>query len=334
MLKLEHRIKVVADGKRDRAHRLIGHIQTIAPTLRHGLLRFEGPSSSLWTTTVPNEFGDEILHSGQFCDVVGSRALVVILHGLGGNVDRGYCLQAAGAAHRAGLPSLRLSLRGSDGRGRDFHHAGFTDDLGPLLAKGEWKRFEKIAVVGFSLGGHVALRAAVDTVDGRLAAVAAICPPLNLRASQEWIDGGASGLYRRSVLKALKAIYPHVARGGRLMTPVERIEEVSTLREWDALTVVPRFGFDDVDHYYATQSVGPRLASMKTPALVVASPADPMIPADSLRGPLGRASAQVEVRWVRGGGHVFFPARAQLGFGPEAGVPSQVMNWVAAQLRD
>ena len=118
-----------------------------------------------------------------------------------------------------------------------------------------------------------------------------------------------------------------------MTTPPSRIEEVTTLREWDALTVVPRFGFDDVDHYYATQSVGPRLARMKTAALVVSSPADPMIPADSLRGALGRASQQVVVRWVRGGGHVFFPPRVDLGLGARVGVENQVMAWVADQFR-
>ena len=313
--------------------RMIGHFRTIAPTVRHEIGALQEPASVTWRTKIPNEFGEEITHSGRFCDVAGEDTLVVILHGLGGSVSRGYCLELARASYQKGMPTLRISLRGADGLGRDFHHAGFTDDLGPLLRKPEWDRFKKIAFVGFSLGGHVALRAAVEEVDPRIAAVAAICPPLDLRASQESIDSPSRWIYRQSVLRSLKKIYPRMIRGRSGMTPASRVQQVQTLREWDALTVVPRFGFRDVDHYYRSQSVGPDLAQMKKSSLIVASPADPMIPADSLRGSLARASDPVEVRWVKGGGHVFFPPHSYLGFGEELGVPAQVVHWINERLR-
>lgn len=314
------------------ARRALGHFWTVAPALTQEVYCPQGPESQWWQTTVENEFSDDVIYSGRYAEGESKRAAVVVLHGLGGTVDRGYCLAAADAAHRRGLSSLRLSLRGADGLGRDLYHAGFTDDLPELLSTPPLDEYDRIILVGYSLGGHVALNAAVDEVDDRLAAVVAICAPLDLKACQETIDARRTWVYRRYLLRGLKKVYPTIARGGRAPTPVERIEQVTTLREWDALTVVPRFGFDDVDHYYTTQSVGPRLGDLRIPTLFIASPGDPMVPADSLRGQLARAPGRMEVRWVRDGGHVFFPPDVELGLGDRPGVEHQAMAWAQRQV--
>lgn len=317
-------------SRRDGVYRrLLGHLWTVGPAVREIVSPTRGPEARPWRSSVPNEFGDDIIYSGLFSEGKGDNdTLVVILHGLGGDPERGYCGRAAAAARRVGYPSLRLALRGADGYGKDLHHAGFTDDLGPLLAKAPCNRYTKIVLVGYSLGGHVALKAAVDGVDERLEAVVSLCAPLDLKACQAAIDAPKNWVYRQYLLRGLKASYPKIARGGRGPTPVDRIDDVETLREWDSLTVVPRFGFQDVDHYYQTQSVGQRLDEIRIPTLVVASPADPMVPAASLRGPLGRAPDNINVRWVRDGGHVFFPPKIRMGFGPEPGVEQQVMAWI------
>lgn len=309
--------------------RAIGHFWTITPAIGQKIRPSGGPQCRPWRTTVPNEWGDEIIYTGQLTEVGDERqTLVVVLHGLGGTVDRGYCVSAATAARRRGLDCLRLSLRGADGVGADLHHAGFTDDLQPLLETSPLDEYDRVVLVGYSLGGHVGLRAAIDEAVDRLAAVVAICAPLDLKACQQAIDAPRAWLYRRYLLEGLKESYPSIAAGGRAPTPVERIEDVETLREWDALTVVPRFGFESVDQYYRSQSAGPRIQDVDVPSLVVASPGDPMVPADSLRGPLSRAPRRMDVRWVRDGGHVFFPPDATLGIGDEPGVENQIMAWV------
>ena len=313
------------------ARRMIGHFWTVAPAVRDHLHSVPCPESEPWRTTVANEFGDDIIYSGQFSPGDSRDVAVVVLHGLGGEVNRGYCRLAAAAAHRRGLACMRMSLRGADGLGRDLHHAGFTDDLGELLSTPPLDEYEKIALVGYSLGGHVALCAAADKVDDRLAGVVAVCAPLDLKACQQQIDASASWVYRQYLLRGLKQTYPTIARGGRAPTPVKRIQKVETLREWDALTVVPRFGFRDVDHYYGSQSAGDRLDEIEAPTLVVASPGDPMVPAESLRGYLAATTGRIEVRWVRDGGHVWFPPDVDLGLGDQPGVEHQLMAWVDQQ---
>lgn len=316
-----------------------GHLITVGATVRHGLrpVRLE---DQIWSKEIENEFGDPIHHSGRFlAGEKGESTLAVILHGLGGDVGRGYCVRAAQAAREAGYSSLRLALRGADGIGEDFYHAGFTDSLRALLRDRRWEKVERIALIGYSLGGSVALKAAAEKVDPRVAAVVAICPPLDLQGAQVHIDGPGVSIYRKSVLDALKRSYWRVSRSARragmALPPEERIRLIRTLREWDQLTVAPRFGFESVEEYYRSQSVGPRLKDLKVPTLVAVSPADPMIPADSLRGALGRASSQVEARWIRGGGHVFFPPGAGLDPGGKSGsrrggIPEEIFRWLSA----
>ncbi|WP_164855935.1 alpha/beta fold hydrolase [Lujinxingia sediminis] len=307
--------------------RLGGHVQTIAPALRHDWLPRKAPRASLWRTRVDDGRGGEVTLSGMFADVPGVRDLVVVVHGLGGSVDRGYCVEAARAAERAGLPCLRLAMRGADGLGEDMHHAGLTDDLRAVLQQPFFERFERIALLGYSMGGHVCLKAAAEGVATKVTAVAAVCPPLDLEATQRCLDAPANLIYRRHLLGGLNAMYAGIAERGAVPTPPQRVRLATTIREWDQLTVVPRFKFRDVDDYYRSQSVGPMLKSLEVPTLVVASPGDPMIPADSLRGPLVSASTRVQARWIAGGGHVFFRSDVDLGFGGEPGIEAQILRW-------
>ncbi len=129
-----------------------------------------------------------------------ARTLVVALHGLGGSAESSYMRQLATAAVGAGCACLRLNHRGAERAAQDYYHAGLTVDRESVLAAEELARFERVAVVGFSLGGHVALRYAAERpgkTDPRLAGVVAVCAPLDL-------DRGA----RRALLLALSALHP------------------------------------------------------------------------------------------------------------------------------
>ena len=62
-----------------------------------------------------------------------------------------------------------------------------------------------------------------------------------------------------------------------------RVLRVTRLREWDALTVVPRHGFASTEDYYARASVSGRWQALCAPALLVNTEHDPMVPASTVR---------------------------------------------------
>lgn len=258
--------------------------------------------------------------------------LVVVVHGLGGHADSAYMVDAAIAIEDAGHACLRLCLRGSQGSGQDIYHAGLIADVRAALAHPDFADYERVWLVGYSLGGHVALRAGVEGIgDARLGAVAAVCPPLDLGAVQAWLDAPARKIYREYILRELRSMYRAVAQRGRAPTPIERVEQVRTLREWDALTVVPRFGFSGPDDYYRQMSVGPHLDRLQVPALLVASRHDPMIPAASIARAAEPAAELLELCWIDQGGHVFFPTLLDAGLSSEPGLMGQTLGWLAAR---
>jgi predicted alpha/beta-fold hydrolase len=254
--------------------------------------------------------------------------LVVLVHGLGGGIESPYVNSAAAACDAAGLGTLRLGLRGSDGRGGDFYHAGLTADLEAAMASPGLEPFERIHLLGFSLGGHMALRYACERPDPRLRAVAAVCAPLDLRLAQQAFDRPIVWPYRVYVLGRLKRMYAALAAGASLPTPPSQVLRVKTLRDFDRLTVVPRFGFADPEDYYERASVGPHLARLATRALLVASPGDPMVSSRAIAAAAATAPG-LEVRWARWGGHIGFPPGLDLGEAAPPGLDGQVAAWLA-----
>jgi predicted alpha/beta-fold hydrolase len=310
---------------------LAGHFWTIAPVVRHRLSPRVAPVSTPWELALDDARYGTVMLRGLLRDVPGSDAAVVIVHGLGGTFENHYCISAALAAEQLGVSSLRLALRGADRDGEDLYHAGLAADLHAVLRSPALARFTRLYVLGFSLGGHVTLRAALTAAserDPRLRAVAAICAPLDLELSAVHIDGPRARIYRRHVLTGLKEMYEAVARRRELPTPLERVLAVRTIREWDALAIVPRFGFGTVERYYAEMSVGPALAQLALPALLAQHRADPMVPPHAYERHLARKPDALELRWLPAGGHVGYPSDVSLGEQGPLGVEAQAISWL------
>jgi hypothetical protein len=265
-------------------------------------------------------------------EAAGGGGLLVVVHGLAASADASYAVRAAQAAEAAGLASLRLNLRGADRSGEDYYHAGLTADLRAALASPALAAYDRVAVLGFSLGGHVALRYATEEPDPRLRAVAAVCAPLDLAAGGRLIDRPALWAYRRYLLGHLMEIYRAVARRRAVPLPVEAAGRIRTFRDWDTRVVAARHGFRDAADYYARMSVGPRLDRLSVPALLVGAEDDPMVPPEAVRPVLAGRDVPLEVRWVAGGGHMAFSRGLDLGLGGPPGVEAQLLAWLTRHL--
>jgi uncharacterized protein len=278
---------------------LMPHLWTVSPRIRHAVRPKLAPESRPWESQAGH-----VRLTGRLRELPGED-LLVLVHGLGGSIDSHYMVRGAKAAEAAGLSCLRINLRGADRGGDDYYHAGLTGDLHAALASPEVGRFRRIWMIGYSLGGHVALRLATEEADPRLEAVAAVCAPVDLALSVVEIDSPGFWLYRRYLLRSLSDIYRAVAARGPVPYPVERLGEIRMIRDWDDRIVAPRHGFADAADYYARMSVAPKLPELRVPALLLNSECDPMVPARAVR-PALRESPNLQVEWVRGG-HVSFP---------------------------
>lgn len=280
-----------------------------------------------WSTVVPNPRpgGDprQILAGA----LGGPRHgdLFLLVHGLGGDADSPYMRMTASALQARGFATLRMSMRGAGRSGADYYHAGLAGDLVTVLADPTLADYSRIFVLGFSLGGHVSVHLSfLAERDPRVAAIVAICAPLDLERNVIELDTPSGWIYRRHVLDGLAKIHAKIDPG--------RARRFATIREWDAATIVPRWGFASPEHYWRSQAAGPRLREAGIPILYVGSEGDPMVPAVTVEQHLARAGSAVDIRWVRRGGHVGFPRDIDLGLPGELGLIPQVLTWVTTKL--
>lgn len=318
-----------------------GHLWTVAPWLLHLVRPAAAPPSSPFSTRIEDpQIGPIRLH-GRIRHAPGSKSLFVAVHGLGGNVESHYVLAAARAADEAGLSCLRINLRGAGGGAVDFYHAGLWSDLHAALKAPELDRYERITILGYSLGGHVSLRyAASGSVDPRVRAIAAVCPPLDLDLGASEIDRPERWVYRRHLLEGLKEMYADVATRRPVPVPIREAQAIRSLREWDSRVVAARHGFRSAEHYYAEESAAPRLRQITVPSLLVATEGDPMVPAHTLRPALQNAPENLDVKWLKLGGHVGFPKGVMVSEGttptptspsPPKSLERQVIDWLSAR---
>lgn len=310
---------------------LSGHLWTVGPFLADAVRPPREPSARPWETCLDDPRVGRVRLTGRLHVPDRARALLVVVHGLGGSVASSYMIRAAHAAAAEGLATLRLNLRGAPRDGEDIHHAGLTADLVAALASPELARFEQVLLLGYSLGAHLVLRYSSEEHDHRVRGFAAVCAPVDLDRSAQEMDRASRLPYRRHLLRALVEIYAsvHLRRPGPVT--VAQARTIRTLREWDTRVVAPRFGFDSAEDYYRRASVAPRLGGIERPTLIVQAAHDPMVVAESARSPLERASANVDVRWVDRGGHVAFPNDVSLGVAGPLGLEPQIVRWLATR---
>lgn len=313
---------------------LYSHFWTVYPHLTGRFVHEPQGPNLPWSIRFDDPVMGSTPASGIFHPTPDAHALVVIIHGLGSGPTASYVVRATHEFISAGYAVLRLAHRGADGQAADYYNSALTRGLHEAMACEQLRPYTRRFVLGYSLGGHLALRFAMETNHPALCAVAAVCPPLDLAGCQIALDAPRINLYRRHCLEGLRSTIRGAeararALGRTLPTMGANLDAIHTIRDWDHAVVVPRFGYRDVDDYYASASAGPRLETLKRPALVVAATHDPMVPIETLQPYL--STPRIHAVVTEQGGHVGFPQDLDLGMGSARGLVPQVRSWFDAQ---
>ncbi|MCS6852173.1 MAG: alpha/beta fold hydrolase [Gemmataceae bacterium] len=271
-----------------------------------------------------------VLHDGWPRGWRPGRPVALLVHGLGGSHRSAGVTRMARRLSARGIRVVRIDLRGS-GRGlalaRRLYHGGCSDDLRVAVeAVHAGAPSSPIFVIGFSLGGNIALKlageAAAHPVSG-LARVAAISPPIDFERCADLIALPANRFYERRFVRALVRL---VRRRQHLRTdvPVIRFPPATTLRLFDELYTAPSHGFADAADYYRRASSAPWLERIRVPTLILAARDDPLVPGESFAAI--KPTETLRVCLVERGGHLGF-----LGWDGAGGVrwaEQRVADWV------
>ncbi|MEI8083331.1 MAG: alpha/beta fold hydrolase [Actinomycetes bacterium] len=280
-----------------------GHLQTIRSRVvrrRRDLDRYGSHRSVL--VEVDDGTGDRLVVQVHRARRTAGSApvggLVVLIHGLGGSVESDYMRAMTQGLLAAGFNVARVDLRGVGLSGQtstSWYHAGRTEDLRAVLrglaaqpeAGGNPTGQPRLAVVGFSLGGSMAIKLMGEPHEHLpIYAAVSVSAPLDLAVGSVYLHRMAFGMYERFIVSGLKKQSLAPGPGGQArVTEQERsaIVRARSLADFDDALTAPRNGWRDSAEYYAKNSSGPFLARIDLPTLVIHSVDDPMIPASPYR---------------------------------------------------
>jgi hypothetical protein len=240
---------------------------------------------------------------------------VVLVHGLEGSSESGYIRGLATRAWQAGLNVVRMNMRtcgGTEGLTPTLYHSGLSGDVGAVMRHFARQRgLERVALVGYSMGGNLVLKLAGEWgSQPPLCAVAAVCPAIDLAAGADALHEPANRLYEWKFLRGLLARYRRKARlfPGVYATP-ESIGPVRSIRQFDDRIVARYCGFQSADDYYDRASSSHVVERIATPTLTLHAQDDPFVRLLPRTRAKLLANPHVSFAESRHGGHCAFLSR-------------------------
>ncbi|HXS78802.1 MAG TPA: alpha/beta fold hydrolase [Gammaproteobacteria bacterium] len=261
---------------------------------------------------------DEIVDCGAGVRLLGHfsaqpaepRGLAILLHGWEGSAEANYVVSVGGLLYDAGFSVFRLNFRDHGDTfalNRELFHSCRIDEVVGALAAIE-KRYPARAtfVVGHSLGGNFALRAAARAPAAGIALtkVVAVCPVLRPSSTMRALEDGLwvyreyfLRRWRRSLL-AKAACFPELYDFGDL----RRFRTLTATTEFFATRYA---SFPDLDSYLNGYAItGDALSRLRVPAKIIAAADDPVIPVDDFADLATSPALSVQV--FAHGGHCAF----------------------------
>ncbi len=206
--------------------------------------------------------------------------LAILIHGWEGSAESTYLQLMAHHLFAAGVSVYRLNLRDhgdSHHLNEDlFHSCRLAEVVAALQQLNQRFKGKQQHLIGFSLGGNFAVRAAAaDNLS--FAGVYAVSPPVNPENSMRAIE--ASNLYGRYFLRKWKRslhkkhkLFPHLFEG----TDWQAQKSLQSLTE---ALVLKHTEFDTARDYFHGYSLTPELIkTINNPTQIITAWDDPVIP--------------------------------------------------------
>ena len=244
---------------------------------------------------------------------IGSSKVAIISHGLEGHTQRSYVLGMVRALNKHGWDVAAWNFRGCSGepnRLPQFYHSGSSDDLETVInhIRGLGK-YEKIDLVGFSMGGNITLKYLGEKsgeVPQEIGRAVAFSVPCDLKNSSYKLDKLGNALYMRRFLRSLRvkirqkaALFPDKLND-------DGYRKIKNFKHFDDRYTAKLHGFRDAEDYWQQCSSLFYLKEIRIPALLVSARDDPFLSLECYPYKIANRHEYFFLETPKHGGHVGF----------------------------
>lgn len=213
-----------------------------------------------------------------------SRMTLIIVHGLEGSTESQYVIGTGSKGWRAGMNVVRMNMRncgGTENLGPTLYNSSMSGDVGAVaetLIREDG--LQQIALVGFSMGGNLVLKALGEwgaQAPPQIKAGVGVSPAMDLAASADALHDRANRIYEWKFLRGLRR---RIIRKATLFPDrydIGYLRGVRTLREFDDQVTARYCGFRDAEDYYTRAASSQFLDRIAVPTLILHSEDDPFI---------------------------------------------------------
>jgi predicted alpha/beta-fold hydrolase len=258
---------------------------------------------------------------------------ILFLHGLEGSCDAGYIKSFAQDALLRGFAVHRSNMRtcgGTEGLSETMYHSGLTADTLEILQEIQKERRGPLFLVGFSLGGNVALKLAGELGENELlTGVCAASTPIDLAECVRTLDRPSNKIYARRFLARLKRRICAKAEISPHLYTTQGLHAIRDIWGFDDKYTGPLFGFGNAENYYRTQSAQQFLSQIHTPTLIIHAKDDPIVPSKVYDHQAFSTNPFIELIRTEHGGHLGFLSRDK----PRFWLDGVALDWMERILK-
>lgn len=293
-----------------------GHFETLYPSLYRKVKNVDFQRERL-------ELSD-----GDFLDLDwinnDNKKLAILTHGLEGSSRRPYCAGMAKVLAQQNWDILAWNCRSCSGEmnrtAKLYSHAD-TEDISSVIQYSLQKcQYEKIVLIGFSMGGAISLNylGRRSDIPPQIKAAIGFSMPTDLASSVNLLEKRSNFLYKRKFLTQLstkikqKSIaFPEKINGDNLL-------KIKQWRDFDTYYSAPMNGFDSPEDFYHAASALNVLHQIKIPFYICNAQNDPLL--NELCSPIHIAESldNFFLETPQFGGHVgFYPYQGEMSWAEE-----------------
>lgn len=269
------------------------------------------------------------LEDGDFLDLdwsyspLTTNKVVVLLHGLEGNAQRHYIVGSAKLLNQNGFDTCAVNFRscsGTPNRLYRSYHSGATEDLSEVIAHlRDRKKHTQIYLMGFSLGGNLALKYLGENNKSTHAIKGAvgISVPCDLASACEELLKPKNILYAQKFKKNLldklrvkQAMFPERVSN-------DEINSIENLKDFDDVYTSKAHGFKDATDYYAQCSSKQFLENINLPSLIINAKNDSFLGASCFPIEEAHKNQNLFLEIPEYGGHVGFWGQKNISYAEE-----------------